>query len=388
MQMMKVSELVPHPRNTEFFDDMTGGKWNDFIKSIKTSGVIEPIIVTQDKVVVSGHQRLRACKSLGIKEVAVEMRNYDSEDAVIKDLIETNIRQRGDVGGSDIKLGNRIKELERVYGISHGGDRSKSSNGTFGKPEMTQQELAAQMGIDINTLKRAKSLASLPIEIQDLVEQGTISPSTASRLIAKLTPEEQVRLAEYISQLPVAEKITEKKAQSYIDIIREKDNQIAGYALKAEQDKQEKERLRTELEEARNAESETKIIMKEVIPSDYDEMKTERERLLSENKLLQAERDVLSRDYKTKCDEVEKMKNKFSAMREDLARGDIKDELRQDCIFFCARCDSFLKAVGGYAYIADRIIELPEMERKSYTNAVRSIMAWAQNILNTMEEMN
>lgn len=388
MQMMKVSELVPHPRNTEFFDDMTGGKWNDFIKSVKTSGVIEPIIVTQDKVVVSGHQRLRACKSLGIKEVAVEMRNYDSDDAVIKDLIETNIRQRGDVGGSDIKLGNRIRELERIYGISHGGDRSKSSNGTFDEPEMTQQKLAAQMGIDLNTLKRAKKLTDLPQYLQDLVEERRMSASVASRLIAKLTPEEQVRLAEYISQLPVAEKITEKKAQSYIDIIREKDNQIAGYEMKLKQVEQEKKRLRSELEEAKNTEQKVQVVTKEVVPDDYEEVKEERERLRSENKLLQAERDVLSRDYKARCDEVEEMKNKFSAVREDSARENIKDELRQDCIFFCARCDSFLKAVGGYAYIADRINELPEIERKSYINAVKSIMAWAQNILNAMEEMN
>ena len=33
-----------------------------------------------------------------------------------------NIRQRGDVGGSSKKVEKRIKELERIYGIRHGGD--------------------------------------------------------------------------------------------------------------------------------------------------------------------------------------------------------------------------------------------------------------------------
>ena len=51
---------------------------------------------------------------------------------------------------------------------------------------MTQQDLAAQFGVDINTLKRAKSLPTLPPEIQELVEQGKISASTGSRLIAML----------------------------------------------------------------------------------------------------------------------------------------------------------------------------------------------------------
>lgn len=379
MQMMKVGELAPHPRNTEFFDDMTGGKWNDFIKSIKTSGVIEPIIVTQDKVVVSGHQRLRACKSLGIKEVAVEMRNYDSEDAVIKDLIETNIRQRGDVGGSDIKLGNRIKELERIYGVRNGS--AGKVGGSIGTSKMTDSKLAEQMGIDLNTLKRAKALASLPLEILELVDKGTISPSAASRLIAKLTPEEQEKLA---VSLPAVDRLTQKQVQTYIDQIQAKDNQIAGYELKAEQDKQEKERLRSELKEAKNAEQKVQVVTKEVVPADYEEVKKERERLRSENKLLQAERDVLSRDYKARCDEVTEMKDKMSAVREDATRENIKDELQQDCIFFCARCDSFLKAVGGYAYLADRLDVLPKLERESYKKAVESIMAWAQNILSAM----
>ena len=39
----------------------------------------------------------------------------------MQDLLETNIRQRGDVGGSAKKVGLRIKELERIYGIKQGG---------------------------------------------------------------------------------------------------------------------------------------------------------------------------------------------------------------------------------------------------------------------------
>ena len=95
MQQMKIEELIPHPRNSEFFDDMSGDKWKEFLESIKTSGVIEPIVITQDKVIVSGHQRVRACKELGIAEVFAEVKVYDDEDAILKDLLETNIRQRG-----------------------------------------------------------------------------------------------------------------------------------------------------------------------------------------------------------------------------------------------------------------------------------------------------
>lgn len=42
--------------------------------------------------------------------------------------IETKIRQRGDVGGSAKKVGLRIKELERIYGIRDGSNNSHGVN--------------------------------------------------------------------------------------------------------------------------------------------------------------------------------------------------------------------------------------------------------------------
>lgn len=72
-------------------------KWSEFIESIHISGVIEPIVVTREFTIVSGHQRVRACKELGIAEIPARVRDYAGEDAVIKDLLETNVRKRGNI---------------------------------------------------------------------------------------------------------------------------------------------------------------------------------------------------------------------------------------------------------------------------------------------------
>lgn len=146
MQQININELKPHPRNNEFFDDMSGEKWKEFLESIKTSGVIEPIVVTTDMVIVSGHQRVRACNELGIDSIMCEIKSYNDEDSVIKDLLETNIRQRGDIGGSAKKVGKRIKELERLYGIREGSLNEKGNN-RIGEPnnsvdQITQSDLA------------------------------------------------------------------------------------------------------------------------------------------------------------------------------------------------------------------------------------------------------
>ena len=132
MQALQVSKLQAHPQNEYFFDEMSGQKWEEFKESIKTSGVIEPIVVTQDLIIVSGHQRVRACRELGIVTILGEVRHYDNhdgrcaEDWVIKDLIETNVRQRGNIGGSELKAVHRVDELRRIYKVDGGGKHSVS----------------------------------------------------------------------------------------------------------------------------------------------------------------------------------------------------------------------------------------------------------------------
>ena len=35
MQPINIGELKPHPRNNEFFDDITGSNWEQFLDSMR-----------------------------------------------------------------------------------------------------------------------------------------------------------------------------------------------------------------------------------------------------------------------------------------------------------------------------------------------------------------
>ena len=94
MQQLNINELKPHPRNNEFFDDMTGDAWEAFKESIKTSGIIEPIVVTKDMIIVSGHQRVRAAKELGLSTVMVDIRKYENDDDALLSFLMSNIDKR------------------------------------------------------------------------------------------------------------------------------------------------------------------------------------------------------------------------------------------------------------------------------------------------------
>lgn len=224
MKEVEIKELQPHMRNDEFFDDISGEKWTEFLESIKKNGVIEPVIISQDKVIVSGHQRVRACKELGIDKVPCEIRQYENEDDILLELLETNLRRRGEIGGSSKKQGKRFRELERLYGIQHGGDRrsNKSNLQTADlmnseTSKITQAELAAKHGVSVDTWNRAKKLADIPQELDKMLIKGQMNKNAALMIVSKLPEEEQIKL---IQQLDGTKKYTEKIISGYIDTIK------------------------------------------------------------------------------------------------------------------------------------------------------------------------
>ena len=218
---IKTSELIPHPRNNDFFEDITGAKWDEFIESIKERGIIEPLIISQNNTVVSGHQRLRAAKHLKLTKVPCIVKNYSSDDDLLKDLIETNIRQRGSIGGSVTQIGNRIKELERLYGVFKGNNQH---GGTENFPILkTQDQLAEESGMSSKTWRNYKQLSEAIPELKELLDTNKVTKQTALAIMNQLTPEEQTTL---ISSLDTTKKITKKQVDSLIQKQKELQEQL------------------------------------------------------------------------------------------------------------------------------------------------------------------
>lgn len=334
MQQLNINELKPHPRNNEFFDDMTGDAWEAFKESIKTSGIIEPIVVTKDMIIVSGHQRVRAAKELGISTVMVDIRKYENDEQVLKDLIETNIRQRGVGNPNPIKLGRCIKELEKIYGVREGRPEKLPKVSA-----VTQEQLSDMIGISVDTLQNYKKLTELIPELEDLVETGILAPTTATALVKRMTPSEQ---EDFVKSMDITQKITQKQAQQYINEIKQlKENPP--------------------------------------IPSDYNSTKRE---------LLDYKNDYnnLKSQFNEKVLELQELRKQIENMKVTEPTEQYNKKLKDSTIFFCSKVADFIEKVGGYVWLSDHLNELPDYERKSYVNAVKTIYAWAENLLSNIND--
>ncbi|WP_039230866.1 ParB/RepB/Spo0J family partition protein [Clostridium haemolyticum] len=329
MQMIEISKLKSHPRNQEFFDDIPKERWDDFIKSIVRRGVVEAIVVTQDLLIVSGHQRVKACKEIGILEIPCRITHYPNEDEklhiskedmILEDLICTNIMQRGVGNVNPMKMARCIRELERIYGVKKGGNGSNQYknlnelNPNYSDEAKSQSDLAKQIGISQDTLLNYKKLNELIPELQSLVESGALKSTTAYKIWAKLPQDEQEKFFNDIGQEKIKQ-LTQKKTEQ---IISEK---------KQLEDKNKQ--LQEQLEKERS--KEPKVITKtvEVDNTDYaqiEQLKKELQSTKSEKEKIEYRLNLMTEKaelYQKDSLEYEKMKSDIEFLtnkKDDLGR--------------------------------------------------------------------
>ena len=77
-------ELKPHPKNAEIYEERVD---QDFEKSILENGILEPLVVNSQNVILSGARRWKAALKLGLEKVPCRIE--DSKDEV-KAIIEYN----------------------------------------------------------------------------------------------------------------------------------------------------------------------------------------------------------------------------------------------------------------------------------------------------------
>ena len=345
MQQININELKPHPRNNEFFDDITGDKWQELLDSIKKRikegkrGNIEPIVITQDRVIVAGHQRVRAFEELGIPTIDAEIRLYDSDDEILLDLLESNIRRRGDVGGSARKMGMRIRELERLYGVKEGRPEKLPNNSV-----VNQSDIASQMGISVDTLQNYKLLADMIPELSDLVDTGIVTKTTALAMMRNLSEKEQEEL---IASLPSNKKYTQVQMDEEIQKYKNRISELIQQGTK------------------------TKTV----------EVQVDKPETLNKIKSLE---DKL--DKKTK--ENEKMSSTLiekERMINQAIGASTNYQLTSHCSEITLKMLNFVKEMSQYDYMAESFNEIPIATRIEYEKCIKSVKKWADRILETID---
>lgn len=123
-------ELKPHPKNTEIYGDTddVGDLDDAFLESVREKGVLEPLVITNGKEIISGHRRWLAAKDGGLASVPVRYSDFDDELTEREALIEFN-RQREKTPGQVVNEFEEMLEIEK----ERANEREKQGGESGGK---------------------------------------------------------------------------------------------------------------------------------------------------------------------------------------------------------------------------------------------------------------
>lgn len=167
--MLSVDDV--HPNRSQPRTHFDPKELDDLVSSIKKHGVLQPIVVTESEdgyELIAGERRTRASKLAGKTEVPALVRSVTGQERLELALIE-NI-QRHDL--SAIEEARAYRQLMDEFSLS-------------------QQEVADQVGKSRSAVANTVRLLDLPEDIQNALEQGTISAGKARALLSLSSEAEQ-----------------------------------------------------------------------------------------------------------------------------------------------------------------------------------------------------
>lgn len=195
VQRIPIDQIVPNryqPRQTFLQQELT-----ELTASIKESGVIQPIMVRRkgDGVyeLIAGERRWRASKAAGLTVIPAVLKNCTDQEALLLALVEN--LQREDL--NPMETARAYSRMMKEFGL-------------------TQEAVAAKVGRDRSSVANFIRLTHLPLDLQGLVEEGTLSTGHAKALLSLSTPEAQLRVAKLVTAGSLSVRQTEKLVEQSI----------------------------------------------------------------------------------------------------------------------------------------------------------------------------
>ena len=306
---LSVHSLKVHPRNLEFFDDIEGDTYEQFKKSIQEDGVITPIIVAPDMVVVSGNQRFKACVDLGIELIpAIIREELINEDLKLRQLIGANF---GRLNNNPAKMRKAIAEYVGLVGLNHGGNRSSSHQPDNLKNRV---EIAKELGISVQELDRILTLErNLIPELQQAMDKGFISKTAALGICGKLDTSDQQDLLTELASL-LGDKVT---ARPQKDKVSATNSEIQKLTEEVKLEKEKNQKLSETNTKLLSAQSEQYDLINQInnLRSELENKKsTDKPETLQKIKRLEEREELL----KEKIELIEKDAEKYRQLKDQI----------------------------------------------------------------------
>ncbi len=199
MDEWPVEKLRAFPRQAEFFLEETVDpeRVRTLVESVRTGGVLQPVVITADGTILAGHHRVQAAREVGLETVPVQVVPVEADsDEALQVFLDSNLTvYRMD----PMTLAKVAKERARLAGVRRGRPSKIGHN-----VRIAVSEPADSLPIEERQFRRFVKLNELIEPLQALVRSGRLG-TTQAEALAHLEPEEQAQVLTAIGEAAVAD---------------------------------------------------------------------------------------------------------------------------------------------------------------------------------------
>ncbi len=177
-EVKKIALVLIHSNRYQPRENFDESKIQELAQSIKTYGMLQPIIVTAEEdgySIVAGERRYMACKLLKWQEIPAIIRDYRDSSLAAVALIENLQRENLNI----IEEARGYKRLIEEF-------------------DLTQEVLAQRLGKSQSSIANKIRLLKLPLGIKSLIGEGKLTERHARTLLKLDSPEKQQQAAQFI----------------------------------------------------------------------------------------------------------------------------------------------------------------------------------------------
>ncbi len=438
---VNIDELTPHAANRELFNPPTLEEYERIKKSLKDIGnLIHPLVITEDKKIISGCWRVKAAKELGIKKLPARVFYPSWPGEEIRVLIDSNVASRTISLASLQKIGKKLLLLKPPEEVKQSlipplqklFDRGEASYLLLAElsvlPKEKQEEfyklikhfffITGEERVDSENFEKFKQVSQQNEDaikkLEDLEKELTEKNSLVEQLQKKILQAEAVKessvekMKKMESELEeLKEKLEKAKEEGKKELEQETQNQIDELVKKLEETDskrmelvRETAKLKDELEQKKNRIKALEAIIekqKKKIREIYKEVMEEAqqkaikavekkaEELIRKEKALQKkEQEIVSQQFRSKV-----LRYYSDAGQNDQQRAaylwlqNAKFQL-QSMVSFLGEVDTRARVVFG---IASEFALPEELEtlRRELKGRLEEIIDAAELVIDTME---
>lgn len=238
IRMIRTERIDPNPHQAR----SELGNIQELMDSIKSKGVLEPILVRSkgDRFeIIAGERRFVASKNLGLAEIpCIEMQVEENEAMEIA-LIENLQRKDLDI----FEEADGLQSLIDLYSYNH-------------------QQVSDKIGKARSTITEILSMARIPGNVRDLIKgAGGFSRTTIIEIAKQKTEDDMLQLVREISQ----RRLTREDTRDFSKYLKGKTKKLKYFVFNFVPDDTDKFRMRLEFKKQTVSRAEIIDILEDII---------------------------------------------------------------------------------------------------------------------------